>query len=287
MNVGKIYTIKQGDDKVFLCRGINSFDIAIPFNNENEFHESFVGIKLLTSTLNIEKKKIKVVCLIMQDTGDLKKFSYIGAEFIDIKHRDELLSNLYKWVDEWKEIFGDSKKKYMITDVLAELISLKYIFSKNKTAKWEGSLSGTHDIVFDNGVIEVKSTTKKTDNYISINSAFQINHDINQEIHLVRLEHKPYAQFCIDTLVSELTSLGYNEDELENNLKEMGYIKGSRVRKRTFAVLSLNSYKVNEENFPIFSLEYLNSLTKPKNIVNYQLTLDLSSIEHESLIKNA
>jgi hypothetical protein len=31
----------------------------------------------------------------MNDTGDLKKFSFIGAEFIDVNNRSSLLSNPY------------------------------------------------------------------------------------------------------------------------------------------------------------------------------------------------
>ena len=109
--------------------------------------------------LNVNDNSFKVLYLFMNDTGDLKKFSFIGAEFIDVNNRSSLLSNPYIWVDTWKEKFGDSKKKYMITDVLAELVALKYLYDEDKTARWQGPKDGTHDIVLDGRVVEVKSTT--------------------------------------------------------------------------------------------------------------------------------
>jgi hypothetical protein len=68
----------------------------------------------------------------------------------------------------------------MITDVLAELVALKYLYDEDKTARWQGPKDGTHDIVLDGRVVEVKSTTHKTNSYVSINSRFQINPSLNE-----------------------------------------------------------------------------------------------------------
>lgn len=233
--------------------------------------------------LDVNDNSFKVLYLFMNDTGDLKKFSFIGAEFIDVNNRRSLLSNPYIWVDTWKEMFGDSKKKYMITDVLAELVALKYLYDEDKTARWQGPKDGTHDIVLDGRVVEVKSTTHKTNSYVSINSRFQINPSLNEELFFVRLEPKPYAS-SIDTLVEELAMMGYSQDELEESLKEMGYRKGNRTRKMSYNVLSMVSYKVDEKNFPVISLDTLNNATNSKNIIGFKLTLDLSAIEGETLI---
>ena len=78
--------------------------------------------------------------------------------------------------------------------------------------------------------------------------------------------------------------MGYPQDELEESLKEMGYRKGNRTRKMSYNVLSMVSYKVDEENFPVISLDALNNSTKSKNIIGFKLTLDLSAIEGETLI---
>lgn len=283
MKANQVLPIYQDEDVVYLSRSVSGYAIAIPFDDERCFDESFVGITLSTSMLNYDNKSFKVLYLNMIDTGDLKKFSYIGAEFIDIDNRTSLINNPYLWVDTWKEMFGDSKKKYMITDVLAELVSLKLLYAKDKTAKWVGPSDGTHDIVLENKVVEVKSTTNKTNSYVSINSRFQIDDTINEELFFVRLEPKPYAN-SIDSLVSEIADLGYDLDELENSLKDMGYRKGNRTRKMTYSVLGVTSYKVNDNNFPIIKLEDLNEMSNSKNIIGFKLTLDLASIQGETII---
>lgn len=283
MKNGSVLPVRQGNDIVYLNKSIDGYAIAIPFNDERTFNETFVGISLLTNTLNYDNKSFKVLYLFMTSLGDLDKFAYIGAEFIDVKNREGLLLDPYQWVDAWKEMFGDSKKKYIITDVLAELIVLREVFSNDKTAKWEGPNDGTHDIVLKDKVVEVKSTTNKTNNYVSINSRFQLNPTLNEELYFIKLEPKPYA-LSIDSIVDELVSMGYPATELEDSLKKMGYEQGSRNRKRTYNLLSMTSYKVNEENFPIVSLESINNLTKSKNIVGFKLTVDLSTIPGKTLV---
>lgn len=283
MKAGSVNEIYQGDDVVYLNRSLSGYAIAIPFNDERTYNETFVGISLSTNMLNVNNESFKVLYLFMNETGDLKKFSYIGAEFIDINNRSSLLSNPYVWVDSWREMFGDSKKKYLITDVLAELIVLKHLFKEDKSAKWLGPKDGTHDIVLDGKVVEVKSTKNKTNSYVSINNRFQINPSLNEELYFVRLEGKPYA-ICIDSVVDELVALGYPRNELEDSLKELGYEIGSRKRKASFNILSMTSYKVTEDTFPIISLDTLNNLTKSKNIIGFKLTIDLSSIEGKTII---
>lgn len=88
----------------------------------------------------------------------------------------------------------------------------------------------------------------------------------------------------IDSIVDELVLMGYPATELEDSLKKMGYEQGSRNRKRTYNLLSMTSYKVNEENFPIVSLESINNLTKSKNIVGFKLTVDLSTIPGKTIV---
>lgn len=282
MKAGTVLPVKQGKDVTYLCRSTSGYAVAIPFDDERELNEPFVGITLLTNILNYDDKSFKVLYLNMLDTGDLKKFAYIAAEFIDVANRDSILHNPYSWVDTWNNMFGNVKKKYMISDVVAELVSLKYIYKKDKTAKWVGPQDGTHDIVCDNQVVEVKSTTNKTNSYVSINSRFQINPEINEKIYFVRLEPKPYAE-SIDSLVLELVNLGYSKSDLEDSLTQMGYRAGNRTRKQTFAILNINSYTVNENNFPVIDINDLNDLSTTKNIIGFKLTLDLASIPYESI----
>ncbi len=283
MSVGSVLPIKQGDDITYLCRSTSGYAVAIPFDDERVLNESFVGITLSTNMLNYEDKSFKVLYLYMVDVGDLKKFSYIAAEFIDIENRDSIIKKPYAWVDTWNTMFGNSKKNYLISDVIAELEVLKVLYKTDKTVRWTGPKDGTHDIVFSNGVAEVKSTTNKKNNYVSINSRFQIDPSLNERLFFVRLEPKPYCD-SIDSLVKEISDLGYDKQELEESLANMGYRAGNRTRKKTYYVLSMCSYKVDEDNFPVLPLDDLNNMTKTRNIVGYSLELDLSSVDHETII---
>ncbi len=280
MKKGSVVPVCQGDDVTYLCRDFDGYAVAIPYDDDKVLNESFVGITLSTNTLNIEEKSFKVLYLYMVETGDLKKFAYIASEFIDLENRDNLLHNPYSWIDAWNEMFGNSKKKYMISDVVAELAAFKEVYKLNKTAKWVGPKDGTHDIVYEGGVVEVKSTTNKKNNYVSINSQFQINPDENERLFFVRLEPKPYAE-SIDSLVESLVQMGYSKGELEDNLSHMGYRAGNRTRKQTYDVLSIYSYKVDEDHFPVLALDDLNSLSSAKNIIGFKFTLDLSAVPYE------
>lgn len=280
MKKGSVVPIYQGNDATYLCRDFDGYAVAIPYDDDKILNESFVGITLSTNILNVEDKSFKVLYLYMVETGDLKKFAYIASEFIDLENRENLLHNPYSWIDAWNEMFGNSKKKYMISDVVAELAAFKEVYKLNKTAKWVGPKDGTHDIVYEGGVVEVKSTTNKKNNYVSINSQFQINPAENEKLFFVRLEPKPYAE-SIDTLVETLEQMGYSRSELEDNLSHMGYRTGNRTRKQTYDVLSIYSYKVDEDHFPVIALDDLNNLSSVKNILGYKFTLDLSAVPYE------
>ena len=134
MKKGSVVPVRQGDDVTYLCRDVNGYAVAIPYNDEKVLNESFVGITLSTNMLNVEDKSFKVLYLYMVETGDIKKFAYIAAEFIDLENRENLLSNPYSWIDAWNEMFGNSKKKYMISDVLAELAAFKEMYKQEKSA---------------------------------------------------------------------------------------------------------------------------------------------------------
>ena len=134
MKKGSVVPVRQRDDVTYLCRAVNGYAVAIPYTDEKVLTESFVGITLSTNMLNVEDKSFKVLYLYMVETGDIKKFAYIAAEFIDLENRENLLSNPYSWIDAWNEMFGNSKKKYMISDVLAELAAFKEMYKQEKSA---------------------------------------------------------------------------------------------------------------------------------------------------------
>lgn len=279
---GTVLEINNEAGSGYLYKSQLEYSIAIPFEYERDIIEEFVGISLSTNYLNYNNTSFKVLYLHASNTIDIEKFAYVGAHFLLDKNREIILNNPYNWVDEWKEIFGDSIKSKMIYDVIGELISLKCIFEKDKSAKWEGPNSGTHDIVTNDTLYEVKSTQLKTDSKVTINSAFQLTPEHNEKLYFCRLELKPYSN-SINSLVDDLVLLGYNQNELEIALQKLGYRKGSRARNICYDVLEIRSYEVNDHNFPVISLESINKLGPQNNILNYTLTLDLNGISYTKI----
>lgn len=283
LKLGGVLKIDYENAPFYLNRSEQGYAVAIPYNEEKILNESFVSITLATNMLNIGNESFKVLYLHMGQTGDLEKFAYVATEFVNPANRASIINNPYQWVDSWMEMFGNAKKKYLVTDVVAELLSLKHMYNLNKSTQWAGPLDGTHDIVFNSGVVEVKSTTNKSNNYVEINSNFQLNPTINEKLFFVRLEAKPY-QNSIDSLVKELVDMGYSKAILEECLTKMGYREGKRTRQQSYAVLEISSYEVNSDNFPIIKLEDLNALTKSKNIVSFKMRLDLTGVPKEKIV---
>lgn len=279
---GTVLEINNAAGSGYLYKSRLEYSIAIPFEYEKDIIEEFVGISLSTNYLNYNNTSFKVLYLHASNTIDIEKFAYVGAHFLSNKNREIILNNPYNWVDEWKEIFGDSIKNKMVYDVIGELVSLKYIYQNDNTAKWEGPNNGTHDIVTNDTLYEVKSTQLKTDSKVTINSAFQLMPEKKERLYFCRLELKPYSN-SINSLVDDLVLLGYNQNELEIALQKLGYRKGSRARSICYDVLEIRSYEVNDHNFPVISLESINKLGPQNNILNYTLTLDLNCISYTKI----
>ena len=274
------YLILFDDLSTYLLRVNGMYYICIPFNKRS-INEKFVGFHIKTEIINYNGSNIDCLCIVANQESDPDKLMLIAEDFAKSQNRKQITKNPYDWIDKWRTIFGDSLSKKMIYDVVGELIALKSCLKKGKTFLWEGPKGGTHDIVGEESIVEVKTTILKKNFIVGIHSAYQLSQDKPTYLYFVRLEKKPFCQ-SINSLVSELVNLGVSEFELEEMLNKQGYGKGARSRDITYDLLSLYSYKITKETFPIFGLEDINNQFAPyKNIVGYMIDLDLSSIEHE------
>ena len=267
----------------YLIRSANEYQIAIPFDFDEDYVDEFVGIKMNTGPLNFGGQVIKVIYLHAADTVSIDKFVPIAYQFLQLRYREAILANPYAWFDEWRDIFGDSIKHKMIYDVLGEMLALREILKSDGTAKWQGPKNGSQDIVGEHHLYEVKTTTSKKETVVHINSAIQLLGEKPESLILVRLEVKPYAN-SIDSVKEELIQLGVPEDEIEECLLQKGLTKGSRYRKVSYDLIEILSYDVTEAMFPKITLEQLNDSAPLKNITDYELTLSLDSIPHTVIV---
>lgn len=268
----------------YLAKGFNSYSIAIPYNLDLEVSQDFVGMKISILYTNYDNNSIRSICLTADHSVDPAKFALVAADFASSDNRRILLTNPYEWVDKWRSIFGDSLKKKMVYDVLGEMVALKYAYEEDKTFVWMGPDAGTHDLVALENIAEVKSTVKKTENIVSINSSYQLSTTKPTKLMFVRLEKKPYC-LTINKLIEQLVRLGYPENKLEESLSNLGYKKGDRQRDESFDLLSLYRYEINKENFPLFTVSDINQFAPNNNIIGYTISLDLTSVNHEVLFE--
>lgn len=284
MKENTIMSINDDACVSYLARGHNRLSLAIPFNLDIDINQDFVGMKITKSFINFDNNSISSLCLTAYDNVDSHKFALIAADFASSRNRRTLLTNPYEWIDKWRVLFGDSLKKKMVYDVLGELISLKTVYQNDKSVIWMGPSAGTHDIVGDNNICEVKTTLKKTEYIVSINSSYQLSTTKPTKLFFIRLEKKPYC-LTINQLVATLTSMGYPEQDLEDSLESLGYAKGDRSRDESYDLLSILEYEINKESFPLFTIDDINTFAPQSNIVSYSIGLDLSNIDHRTIFE--
>lgn len=278
--------INEGEAICYLNKTSSCYRVAVPTNFAKEIKEKFVGIEIYNTFVNLPNKEaIPVLVLQSPYTVDVKTFLLVASDFIDKENREVILNTPYEWIDKWKEIFGNSIRNKMVFDVVGEMYALLQKYKDDKTLEWVGPLSGTHDIVGENGIFEVKTTTRKTENVVGIHSSYQLSTEKNTKLLFVRLEEKPYAGLSINNLVNQLIDLGFDSNILENNLSEIGYQIGNRERDKTYDLLSFYEYEINCKNFPIISLESINKLAPKSNILGYELKIDLTPIEKEIIFE--
>jgi len=269
----------------YLAKNNTSYSVAIPFNCVKPINEEFVGMDVYTSYANFDGKSIPVLVLKAPYTVDIDKLVLIAADFISTQNRNTIIEDPYIWIDKWKDIFGDSIKKKMVFDVIGEMLTLKTFYSNDKSLLWVGQEKGTHDIVGKDNIFEVKTTLRKTENIVGIHSSYQLSTDKNTQLVFVRLEKKPHASLSINNLLVELINLGYDSNELEKSLESNGFKTGSRSRDETYDLLSLYIYDVNASNFPIINIEDINNFAPFKNILGFELKIDLSPIDKKILFE--
>lgn len=270
----------------YLSRTENEFQIAIPYDGVEDFSDEFVGIYLRTGVVSFGGQEIRALYLHASNKIDIGKFVPIAEQFLSKSNRKPITTDPHGWFDEWRQIFGDTIKHQSAFDVLGELMALREVYKKDKTAKWAGPTSGSQDIVCEKQLVEVKTTTQKKVSQVYVHSAIQLVDKKPLFLYFVRLELKPFCE-SIDTVEQDLIKAGYSEDELEAGLSDKGLIKGSKLRKITYDLLELSSFAVDKENFPLISLEQLNKSAPKHNICDFQLLLDLVGVSHHTIyLKN-
>lgn len=267
------------DYPAILYKEPNEYGVAFNFDDDRDIKNKFVNVILESKYIGQQK----ILYLHSKNIIEIEKFALIAENFLDPKNRQYILNNPYDWCDEWKNIFGNAKKKPLISDLIAELVVYKLLLNKRKDISWGASSKTTHDFELSDCSVEVKSTINKTNSLVSINSNYQLKGDKPLYLYFVRLERIKFKN-TINSLISDLVSMGLDESSLEAEMNNLGYPKGIKERDESFDILEVRSYDVMNESFPKIDLDQLNKLAGTNNIIAYKLELDLNGMKYEKII---
>lgn len=283
--VGNVYELNsyQGNTRAYLTSDLNNYGVAIENINNITCNEKFMNVFVQNKVFTFNGENFNVLYL-YATKEKLSDFVFLAESFLDVKNEEILLREPLVWIKKWIDLLGNSVKSYTIYDVIGELISLKSLLKNNLNYNWQASNKGVHDIEGETDAIEVKSTIIRENNIISVSSAFQLSSDKELFLYFCRFESDSLGIYSINKLVKDIIELGYDLNNLEEELKKLGYASGKSTRDEKYNLLEFRKYKVTKENFPIINLEQLNNLVVRKNIVGYKFSVDLSGIEYDNLL---
>ena len=265
--------------EAILYKEPNEYGVAFKFDDTRDIMNKFVNVILETKYIGTQK----ILYLHSKNIIEINKFALIAENFLDPKNREYIINDPYSWCEEWKNIFGNEKKKLLISDLIAELVVYRELLKNRKDISWGASEKTTHDFELTDCSVEVKSTTNKTNTMVSINSNYQLKDDKPLYLYFCRLEKVKYKN-TINSLINDLISLGIDELSLEVEMSNLGYQKGIKEREESYDILEVRSYDISKGGFPSIDLDKLNEFAGSSNIVAYTMELDLSGLDYKKII---
>ncbi|QWB96608.1 PD-(D/E)XK motif protein [Mycoplasmatota bacterium] len=283
-NMIKNISSRNGQYKTFIAKDVNTYGVAIMNPNNNIVNEKFLNVYIKNMEFTISDMTLPVLYLFTNNDIEIIHFVFLAESFLEISNENTIIEEPLLWIEQWKNMLGDSKKRYKVYDVIGELITLNYCLEKKQEVHWQASQMGVHDIESEHESIEVKSSIKRSETRITINSAFQLFSEKQEFLYYCRFESNPMGTYSINSLSKKIAEAGYNIDKLEMELSKLGYPKGISTRENSFNLIEFRKYKIEKETFPQISLEKINELSPKKNIVSYTIELDLSGIQYKNII---
>ncbi len=271
----------------FVIRNTEGVGVAIEWDKEEAISEHFANAHFFSAKMNLsgEEKNVLVFQSFREDLRN--EFACVCAQFVepgeDGKNRFQLINDPLSWWKRWRNLLGNTILDKAPYSVLSEMMTLYRIYENDKTAVWTGAKSGTHDIETSTNSYEVKSTIRRYGASITVSGQFQFHNPKPLSLFFYRMEESPYG-LCINDMINNLTTIGYDEALLEHQLYTMGYEKGASARDKKYTVLEKRLYDVNDD-FPKITEESFAGNAIPNGVIQIVYTVDLDGVAF-SVIKD-
>lgn len=274
----------QGAMGGWLIREKNGLMIAaLPTKYSKAFDEKFQSIHMRTSMREIAGKEIKLISIESDQYETRSTFARLCEDFLSESNAADIALDPKNWWHQWKALIGNSsinKKPYA---VLGELYMLRKLIAAGEAPSWIGPEGGSHDIVLPHLSIEVKSTTDKVDQSVTISSHFQMTPAGDKRLFLAHLRfEKDKGELSINSTAESLVSTGFDAAELETKLRRLGYPTGRICREQLYGINEAELYPVNDK-FPRIVPESFKGETFPSGVVKIIYDINLSNLNHITL----
>lgn len=262
------------------------YGIGVPNLYDNEISERFSNVRIWSQMMSIGGVE-KNILLLTSDVEHLRhEFASVCAEFADPgkngSNRETLMQEPEKWWEKWRMLLGNSVQNKMSYSLLGEMIIYKRLIENGFKPKWAALDKSTHDIETRSTSFEVKSTIKRYDSVVSINSQHQLVLPIGGlYLCFCRFEESLNGN-SIEDVLCELKELGCNYYQLNIALEKMGFEKGSSARNKKYKLHEARKYKIDKD-FPSITVNNFKGDKIPEGIVKIVYDVDLNGLEYERM----
>lgn len=274
------------DHLTFTFKDANEYGVAILNTNNVEIFEEFANVTIKSVIRNLQGYgELSLIELSSTLSTHRNEFAHICVQFIDLGDRGfnrlSIQNDPFEWWERWQQLIGNTISNRSVYSIVAELFAFYQVLIRgNESAKWQGPKASSHDIEAELAHYEVKATTTKYINEISISGQFQLESTLPLYLLFIKVEESNEG-YSINDIVRMIEVAGYDVSDVEENLNKIGLFSASRKRHDKYKINEIRCYEVNE-SFPKITIENLNNERLKEHIKKISYVIDLSGLEFEN-----
>lgn len=281
---GGIFVIQLESEEAggsWVFRNGEAFGVAVRLENDVKVSERFATAILRTEWVEINSRQHNLLLLENSDESLSNEFAWICNDFVQMSHRKELQKDPSLWWRQWKNLIGNSVREQTVHGLLGELLAYTHLVeAKAEGVSWGGPEKKSHDIESSATDYEVKSTTARYEQIISVAGQFQLEAKPGRPLKLLycRFEKVSNGGMSIESAVNRLCELGIERNGLEKKLSKLGFEAGRSARKEQFMLHEgIKCYEV-DDSFPKITPGSFSEGRMPDAVRHLTYQLDLGGL---------